>query len=200
MFKQITFPKAHTMRQFELGRVLIRERERIVRNIDSNYLCLGKFDRQAKRNNTAAGSDIQNFGFWISDFGFEEFNELLCLRPWHHRTLIAKKNVPAKFDGAEQMLKWLAFTAPPHQSAQRREFPVDPHAFKFQIEIDALSTKHVRKQVLGVQTRALDAVLVKIRSGCLQHLQDSHDCFRCLVMLAPLIPSSVPPYRRLADL
>src|SRR5207249_6080928 len=103
MFKQITFQKAHTMRQVEPGRVLIRERERIVRNIDSNYFCLGKFDRQAKRNNAAAGSDIQNFGFWISDFGFEEFNELLCLRPRHQRAFITKKDVPAKFDGAEQM-------------------------------------------------------------------------------------------------
>src|SRR4029077_16008791 len=198
MFKQITFQKAYTMRQVEPGRVLIRERERIVRNIDSNYLCLGKFDRKAKRYNAAAGSDIQNFGFWISDFGFEEFNELLCLRPRHHRAFIAKKNVPAKFDGAEEMLKWLPFAAPLPQRAQRREFRVSQHAFKFQIEIDALSAKHVRKQVLGVQTRALDAVLLEIGSGCLQHLQHSHDRFRCLVMLAPLIPSSVPPHRRLA--
>src|SRR5437773_12396741 len=105
MFKQVTFQKADAMRQVELGRVLIRERERIVRNVDSNYLCLGTFDRQGKRNNAAACSNIQNFGFRISDFGFEEFNELLCLRPRHQRAFITKKDVPAKFDGAEQMLK-----------------------------------------------------------------------------------------------
>src|SRR5262249_10396148 len=165
MFKQVTFQKTHAMRQVELGRALIRESERIVRNIDSNYLCLGTFDRQAKRNNAAAGSHIKNFGFWISDFGFEEFNELLRLRPRHHRAFIAKKDVPAKCDGAEQMLKWLAFAAPLNQSSQRREFRVGQHAFKFQIEIDALSAEHVREQVLGVQACALDAVLLEIACG-----------------------------------
>src|SRR6266403_309658 len=109
--------------QFPYEFVSMRAAEkRVLREIDSVNLRFGKRGRKSECNHTRPGSDIQNLGLRIWNFGFEELNEFLRLRARNHRALIAKKCVAAKFHRAEQMLEWLALAAPPNQLAQRGQF------------------------------------------------------------------------------
>ena len=94
---------------------------------------------QTERDHAAARPDIQNFGFRISDFGFEELDELLCFRPRNQRAFVAKKRLPAKFHRAEQMLERLALPAAPDQFAQRRQLRFAKNALELEIKLDALA-------------------------------------------------------------
>jgi len=82
--------------------------------------------------------------------------------------------VPAKFDRAEQMLKWLTFTAPPDQLAERRQLRLRQLAFELQIKLDPFPSQHVGKQMLRIQARAVDPALFEIRGHRLQHVENCH--------------------------
>ena len=135
ILKQVAFHEMHTVAQAKPLRVFPGEAKRLLRNIGPGNFCLGKFRRQSERDYPAAGSDIKNFGFRISDFGFQYLYKFLRFRPWNHCAFIAEKNVAAKFHRAEQMLKRLAFTASPDQFAQRRQFGFGQLLFKFEIKL-----------------------------------------------------------------
>src|SRR4051794_21286145 len=127
--------------------------------------------RQTERDNSAAGSNIQNLRFRVSDFRFQKLNQLLGLRSRHERTFIAQKCLAAELDRAEQMLERFGLRATLHQIAQRNELRFGKFSFELQIEIHARQPERMRQQMLRVQTRALELVLLKISGRRLQHFE-----------------------------
>ena len=170
-------------------------------------LRFGKRGRKSECNHTRPGSDIQNLGLRIWNFGFEELNEFLRLRSRNHRALIAKKCVAAKFHRAEQMLEWLALAAPPNQLAQRGQFAFAEILFELEIKFHARASEHMCEQVLGVQARIVDVALLKIRGHGLQYLEDGHSLINGGTRtVGPMnygadvaAPSTTPPRRSLTS-
>jgi hypothetical protein len=89
--------------------------------------------------------------------------------------------VSAEFHRAEQMLKRFAFTSPPDELAQRRQFGFRQVAFEFEIKLDPFPSQHVGKQMFRIQTRTVDPAFFEIRSRRLQHVEHSHMDLRNIV-------------------
>ena len=125
---------------------------------------LGEFFRQTERDHAAAGANIQNCRLSIFDFRFDDFHQLLRFGPRNECAVVAKKNVAAKFHTAEQMLKRLAFTPASDKIPQWREFRFVKSALELQIKFHARAAERIREQMLRIQARILDLVLLKISS------------------------------------
>src|SRR5207302_107177 len=163
------------------GCVFSGESKRILGNIDPGNFCLGKFRRQSERDYSAASSNVQNFGFRISDFGFQELNKFLRFRSRNECAAVTEKCVSAKFDSAEQMLKRLAFATPPHEVAQRHQLRLCEFALEFEIKVEPFPSQHVSKQMFRIQTRIVDLAFFEIRSRRLQYVEHGHAPLVCHV-------------------
>src|SRR5882724_4920984 len=150
IFQQIAFQKADAVVQLYLGSIVLRQCERIIRNVHSENLRFGEFHCQSERNNSAAGSHIHDSQLSIFDFRFYELNQFLRFRPGHHRALIAEKYKSTKFSRAQQMLKRLALAATLHQIAQWRELGFSQHTLKFQVQLYSFPSERVREQMLSI--------------------------------------------------
>src|SRR5438105_6830496 len=72
------------------------------------------------------------------------------------------------------MLKRFPFAATLYQIAQWRELRFSQHTLKFQVQLDPFPPQHVREQMLRIQPRIFDAVLLEICCRRLQHFENGH--------------------------
>src|SRR5438876_926382 len=79
-----------------------------------------------------------------------------------------------EIERSQKMLERLALNTAPHQFTQRRQFRFSQFALEFQIKLHARSSQHIRHQMLCVQTRTLDVVLLEIRRRRLKHFKNGH--------------------------
>ena len=79
------------------------------------------------------------------------------------------------------MLERFAFTATPHQFAQRRQLRFRQLSLELEIKLHPRPTEHMPDQMLRVQPRIVDLVLLEILGARLQHLEKRHPLLRCHV-------------------
>ena len=77
------------------------------------------------------------------------------------------------------MLERLAFAATLHQFAQRRQFRFSQLPLEFQIKLDPFPPEHMREQMLRIQSRIFDLVLLEIRQSSIAALRERSCVFRC---------------------
>ena len=73
------------------------------------------------------------------------------------------------------MLQRFSLPATPHEVAQRQEFGFVQITLKIEIQLEPLSPKDMREQMLGVQPGILDASLAKITGARSQDLEEGHN-------------------------
>ena len=130
----------------------------------------GNFCRQAQRYHARAGSHDRE---WLIVDGrrlieSKKLNQFLRLRSRNERAFVAKKNIPAKLDRAEQMLERLVLSPPSDQFADWRQFRFGQIALEFQVNIEPFPPERMRQQMLGIQARIFNPVFLEIRGRRLQ--------------------------------
>jgi hypothetical protein len=108
------------------------------------------------------------------DFRLDDFHQLLRFRSRDERAFVAEKCLAKKFHGAEQMLKRFARATASDEFTQPFQFRFVQLALEFEIKFDPFPCKHMGQQVLGIQTRALDVMLLEIHRCGLQHFKHGH--------------------------
>ncbi len=98
--------------------------------------------------------------------------ELLGLGSRHERALVADKSVAEEFDGAEQMLQRLADAAAADEFPKRLQFRRGERPLKLEVEVHALQLQHMSQQVLNVEPRLLNTMLLEVASGGLDDFED----------------------------
>src|SRR6267154_5640120 len=83
---------------------------------------LRNFFRQRQCNYPRTSPEIDDSRFSIHDSRFNQPDKFFRFRSRNERAFVAEKDVPAKLDGAEQMLERLVLPAPADKLAQWRQF------------------------------------------------------------------------------
>ena len=108
----------------------------------------------------------------------DQLNELLGFGAGDKGSAVAKKQSSEKFSRTEQMLKWFPSAAIPNEIPERSALRIGKRTVKFEIKIQTLFAKDMREQVLGVEPRTFDSVILEIAGGSGQNLKDGHGMLR----------------------
>src|SRR4026207_2594596 len=102
------------------------QQERVIRDVGGGDVRLRNFFRQRQCNYPRTGPEIDDSRFSIQDSRFNQPDKFFRFRSRNERSFVAEKDVPAKLDGAEQMLERLVLPPPTGQLASWRPVGLGP--------------------------------------------------------------------------
>jgi len=178
--KKIALDEPDPVRKAEPDGVFRGQREGAGGDIDGVHIGLRPLERQGKGDDPAASPHVQDAGRFIRQRG-DQFHQVLGLVPRHQGALVAEEAAAVELNGAQQMLERLSRGAPFHQFPHRVQLPVAQGPVKFQVQIDPFLAQHVGQEVLRIQARALDSMLLQVAcGGCDDFLNSFHkvECAR----------------------